>query len=251
MRAGTPLQGKRAIVTGGSRGIGRAIALELGRLGADVVVSYRERSESAEQVAEAIRKDGGEAVAIQADVADPEQARGLVEAAIQRLGGVEILVNNAGITRDVTVKKMTDDNWLEVIGTNLNGTFFTTRALLPHLLERKVPGRIINVSSIIGQTGNVGQANYAASKAGVIGFTKALALELARTGVTVNAVCPGFIDTDMLAKVPVDLRRSLEQRIPAQRFGTPEEVARLVGFLASEGAYITGQSLNVNGAMYV
>jgi acetoacetyl-CoA reductase len=238
-------------VTGGSRGIGRAIAVELAKLGCGVAISYREQGERAEAVVKELEGEGATALCLQADVSDPAQAKTLVAQTIDRLGQVDILVNNAGITRDVTVRKMTDEDWHDVIGTNLNGTFYVTRALVGHLTARKAPGRIINVSSIIGQTGNVGQANYAASKAGIIGFTKALALELARVGVTVNAVCPGFIDTDMLAKVPNEIRETIERRIPAQRFGRPEEVARAVAFLATEGGYVTGQCLNVNGAMYV
>lgn len=244
------LEGQIALVTGASRGIGRAIALELGRAGAKVVVNYAISEGAAREVVEQLQHMGREAFAIRANVRYLAEVRAMVQEILERWGRVDILVNNAGINRDVTLRKMTPEQWVEVIETNLNSVFWCTSAVLPGMLERKY-GRIINIGSVIGQMGNIGQANYAATKAGMIGFTKSAALEFARSGITVNCVCPGFIETDMVANMPEEARQRTLARIPMQRFGTAEEVAKVVRFLAEEGDYISGQTININGALYV
>ena len=242
--------GKTALVTGSSRGIGRAIAQELAACGASVAVNYVRGEVPARALCDEIQRGGGRAYAIQADVRDAAHCARLVEQALSKLGHLDILVNNAGITRDRTVRRMGDDEWTEVLDTNLTSVFRCTKAALDGMMARK-GGRIVNVASIIGQTGNLGQSNYAAAKAGLIGFTKSVAQEVARYGITVNAVCPGFIDTDMLANVPADLREKLALRIPLGRFGAAADVAKMVRFLVAEGDWITGQQLNVNGGMYM
>lgn len=242
------LKGQAAIVTGASRGIGEAIARELAYHGADVVLNYLGRRDETETVAESIRQAGGRAQVIQADVSDPESVARLFQEALAALGKVDILVNNAGITSDRSIKKMSDDDWNRVVATNLGSVFHCSRAALGHMMERG-SGSIVNIASIIGQTGGFGQANYAAAKAGIIGLTKSCALEVARYGITVNAICPGFIDTEMLKTIPTGIRESLIQRIPMKRFGMPGEIAASVRFLVTDGSYITGQCLNVNGGL--
>jgi acetoacetyl-CoA reductase len=244
------LEGQVALVTGAGRGIGRAIALELGQAGAKVAVNYSSSEGPAKEVVEQLQSAGREACAIRANVRYLDEVRAMVEEVLNRWGQVDILVNNAGINRDVTLRRMKPEQWVEVIETDLNSLFWCTSAVLPGMLERK-HGHIINISSVIGQMGNIGQANYAAAKAGAIGFTKAAALEFARSGITVNAVCPGFIETDMLAGVPEEARQRTLARIPMQRFGAAEEIAKVVRFLAEEGDYISGQTININGALYV
>ncbi|MDK2784862.1 MAG: 3-oxoacyl-[acyl-carrier protein] reductase [Bacillota bacterium] len=238
-----------AVVTGASRGIGRAIALELARLGAPVAVNYAGRREAAQEVVDLITARGGRAVAIQADVAEPAEAQRLVGEAEALLGPVGILVNNAGITRDNLLLRMKEEDWEDVLKTNLSGVFHCTQAALRGMLKRR-NGRIISIASIVGLTGNAGQANYAAAKAGIIGFTKSVAKEVASRGITVNAVAPGFIATEMTGKLPVEVQEAYRNRIPLGRFGEPEDVARAVAFLASEeAAYITGQVLAVDGGL--
>ena len=244
------LQGRSAIVTGASRGIGRAVAEELARSGARVAINYNASAEAAEALCEQLRADGCEVFALKADVSQAEDAEAFVEQAASQLGKVDILVNNAGINRDRTLRRMSNQEWEQVIDTDLNSIFYCTKAALPHMIEAG-GGQVINMSSIIGQMGNLGQANYSAAKAGMIGFTKSAAQELARFNVTVNAVCPGFIETDMLAGVPEEPRAALLARIPLGRFGAPEDVARLVKYLCSDGVYITGQQININGGMYM
>ncbi|BCV24787.1 3-oxoacyl-[acyl-carrier-protein] reductase [Gelria sp. Kuro-4] len=238
-----------AVVTGGSRGIGRAIALELARLGAPVAVNYAGRAEAAREVVELITAAGGRAVAVQADVAQAAEAGRLLAEAEAALGPVGILVNNAGITRDGLLLRMKEEDWDAVLNTNLSGVFHCTQAALRGMLKRR-RGRIVNTASIVGLTGNAGQANYAAAKAGIIGFTKSVAREVAGRGITVNAVAPGFIATEMTTKLPAEVREAYRSRIPLGRFGEPEDVARAVAFLASEAAaYITGQVLAVDGGL--
>jgi acetoacetyl-CoA reductase len=244
------LNGRVAIVTGGSRGIGAAIAKELAAQGVKVVINYNSNSEAADTVVQEIEQAGGEAFAAQADVSDAAQARVLVEETINKYGKLDILVNNAGITRDRTFRKITEEDWTKVIQVNLNSVYNMTIAALSHIQESDA-GRIINISSIIGQAGGFGQTNYSAAKAGMIGFTKSLALELAKTGTTVNAICPGFIDTEMVQAIPDEIRAQIVAKIPVRRFGLPEEIARGVLFLCQDGEYITGQQLNINGGLYM
>ena len=241
------LKEKVAIVTGASRGIGRAVALALASEGAAVVVNYANSSQAAEAVVAEITAMGSQAIALQADVAQAEQVDGLVSSVMEKWGRVDLLVNNAGIARDTLLLRMKLEDWQAVIDLNLTGVFLCTKAVSKIMLKQR-SGRIINVTSIVGEIGNPGQANYSAAKAGVIGFTKTVAKELAPRGITVNAVAPGFIATDMTAELKSD---DLLKFIPLGRYGQPEEVAGLIRFLAADAAaaYITGQIINVDGGM--
>jgi 3-oxoacyl-(acyl-carrier-protein) reductase len=238
------------VVTGASRGLGRAIAEELGRNGAKVVVNYSRSKEPAEELVQEISENGGEAIAVQADVSDPEQAQSLIDQTIERFRRVDVLVNNAGINVDRTLKKLSVEDWDKVIQVDLNSAFYTVHAALPHMMEQG-GGKIINMSSFVGEAGNIGQANYSAAKAGLLGFTKTAAKELARYGITVNSICPGFIETDMVASIPDEARDKLLKTVPLGRFGQPEEIARAVRFLVEDGDYITGQALDINGGVYI
>jgi len=243
------LNGRFAVVTGASRGIGRAIALALARKGAGVVVNYAKSSSAAEEVAEIIRNSGGRALVYRADVAEPAGATALVKAAVSEFGRIDILVNNAGVTRDSLVLRMKDEDWESVLDVNLRGAFNCIRAAAAEMVKSRY-GRIINISSVVGLIGNVGQANYCAAKAGLIGLTRAMARELGSRNITVNAVAPGFITTEMTAGLPEKIRERMLDQIPAKRFGTPEEVADIVAFLATEAAgYINGQTIAVDGGM--
>jgi len=241
------LRGKVAIVTGASRGIGRAIALELATQGASIVVNYASSSAAADNLVAEITEVGGEAIALQADVSKIDQVDSLINTAIDKFKRVDILVNNAGITRDTLILRMKLEEWQAVIDLNLTGVFLCTRAVSKIMLKQR-SGRIINIASVAGQMGNPGQANYSAAKAGVIGFTKTVAKELASRGITVNAVAPGFIVTDMTNDLKAD---EILKYIPLARYGQPEEVAGMVRFLAADpaAAYITGQVFNVDGGM--
>lgn len=244
------LNGKVAIVTGGAKGIGKAITVALAEEGAKVVINYNSSKEAAENLVNELGKEGHDVYAVQADVSKVEDANRLVEEAVNHFGQVDILVNNAGITRDRTFKKLNREDWERVIDVNLSSVFNTTSAVLPYISEAE-EGRIISISSIIGQAGGFGQTNYSAAKAGMLGFTKSLALELARTNVTVNAICPGFIDTEMVAEVPEEVRQKIVAKIPKKRFGQADEIAKGVVYLCRDGAYITGQQLNINGGLYM
>ncbi|MDP8925445.1 MAG: 3-oxoacyl-ACP reductase FabG [Actinomycetota bacterium] len=238
------------VVTGASRGLGRAIAEELGRGGAKVVVNYSRSKEPAEELVDRISENGGEAIAVQADVSDPEQAQSLIDRTIEEFNRIDVLVNNAGINVDRTLRKLSVEDWDKVIQVDLNSAFYTVHAALPHMTEQG-GGKIINMSSFVGEAGNVGQANYSAAKAGLLGFTKTAAKELARYGITVNSICPGFIETDMVASIPEDAKEKLLKTVPLGRFGQPEEIARAVRFLIEDGDYITGQALDINGGVYI
>jgi acetoacetyl-CoA reductase len=239
-----------AVVTGASRGLGKAIAEELASGGAKVVVNYSRSKEPAEAVVEQISERGGEAIAVQADVSDAEQAQKLIEQALERFNRVDVLINNAGINIDRTLRKLSIDDWDKVIQVDLNSAFYTVHAVLPHMTDQG-GGKIINMSSFVGEAGNIGQANYSAAKAGLLGFTKTAAQELARFGITVNAICPGFIETDMVANIPEEAQQKLRKQVPLGRFGKPEEVARAVRYLIEDGDYITGQSIDINGGIYI
>lgn len=243
------LSGKVAIVTGGSRGIGRAVSIALAEAGADVAVVYAGNRQGAEETVAGIEKRGRRGIMIQTDVSRADQVDSAVKQVLDTFGRIDILVNNAGITRDNLVLRMKEEDWDRVIDTNLKGTFLFSKAVIRTMMKQR-SGRIINIGSVVGIIGNPGQANYVAAKAGVIGMTKSMARELASRGITVNAVAPGFIETDMTAVLGDEVRNQILSQIPLARFGSPEDVAAAVRFLASDDAkYITGQTLNVDGGM--
>lgn len=243
------LSGKVAIVTGGSRGIGRAVSIALAEAGADVAVVYAGNRQGAEETVAGIEKRGRRGIMIQTDVSRADQVDSAVKQVLDTFGRIDILVNNAGITRDNLVLRMKEEDWDRVIDTNLKGTFLFSKAVIRTMMKQR-SGRIINIGSVVGIIGNPGQANYVAAKAGVIGMTKSMARELASRGITVNAVAPGFIKTDMTAVLGDEVRNQILSQIPLARFGSPEDVAAAVRFLASDDAkYITGQTLNVDGGM--
>ncbi|GGH74848.1 3-oxoacyl-[acyl-carrier protein] reductase [Pullulanibacillus pueri] len=243
------MKDKVALVTGASRGIGRAIALALGHQGVKVAVNYAGSESRALEVVEAIKAAGSEAIAIQCDVADSQAVQEMVKQVTETFGSIDILVNNAGITRDTLLMRMKEDDWDSVLNTNLKGVFNTTKAVSRPMMKQK-QGKIINVASVVGIIGNAGQANYVAAKAGVIGLTKSSARELAARNITVNAVAPGFIATDMTDELPEDVKETMLSQIPLSRFGDPEDVADVVLFLASDASsYMTGQILRIDGGM--
>ena len=244
------LEGRRALVTGAARGIGRAIAKALASEGADIALNYQSSEADAISLADELTSSGRKTLLLKGNVGERSTWTSMIAAVTQTWGRLDILVNNAGITRDKTLRKMLDDDWLAVLKTNLNACYFGVSAVMPMMIEQKY-GRIINISSFVGQAGNFGQANYAASKGGIIAFTKTAALELAKYNVTCNALAPGFTETGMLAKVPEQVRTQILARIPMGRFATPEEIAKAVLFLAADGDYITGQQINVNGGVYM
>jgi 3-oxoacyl-[acyl-carrier protein] reductase len=243
------LTGRKAVVTGASRGIGRAIALALAQEGADVAVNYMASEARAQEVVQAIERLGRRALAVQADVSDFPDTFRMAQAVLAAFGTVDILVNNAGISSDKTFVKMDHAAWRRVLAINLDGVFNCTKVFVDPMLKQSY-GRIVNITSIIGQIGNFGQANYAASKAGVTAMTKSLAKELASKGITVNAVAPGFIETEMVESIPEKVRHRLLEQVPLRRFGTADEVARAVIYLvSSDGDYITGEELSMNGGL--
>ncbi len=243
------LKGRTALVTGGSRGIGRAIALALAEEGADVAVNYTVSEAGAQDVVETIRKMGRRAILARADVSDYPDTFRMAHSVLTDFGHLDILVNNAGVNSDKTFVKMDHASWRKVLAINLDGVFNCTKVFIDQMLDRSF-GRIVNITSVIGQIGNFGQANYAASKAGVAAFTKSLAKELAGKGITVNAVAPGFVETEMIAAIPEKVRDKLLGQIPLKRFGSPEEVARAVVYIvSSDGDYITGAEVSINGGL--
>ncbi|KUP08636.1 3-oxoacyl-ACP reductase [Bacillus coahuilensis m2-6] len=243
------LHNKVAVVTGASRGIGKSIAIKLAELGADVVVNYAGSEEKAKEVVSTIEVLGKRAVSFQCDVSNSESVKEMMEFVIKEFGRIDILVNNAGITRDGLLMRMKDQDFDDVIDTNLKGVFLTTKAVTRQMMKQK-SGRIINISSIVGVMGNAGQSNYVAAKAGVIGLTKSTARELSSRGITVNAIAPGFIQTDMTDQLSEDVKNAMLKQIPLGRFGAPEDVANMVGFLAGEQAgYMTGQTFHIDGGM--
>ena len=245
------LESRIALVTGASKGIGEVIAISLAKAGAKVAVNYHTGAESASRIVETIAASGGEALAIGGDVSQEDQVDSIVKRIIQSWGRLDILVNNAGITRDKLLLRMSADEWDKVISVNLRGVYLSTKSVLPHMIRQR-HGRIVNMSSVVGLSGNPGQANYAASKAGIIGFTKSMAREVASRNITVNAVAPGYIITTMVQKLPEDVQKGILARIPMSRFGTPEDVAEVVTFLCTDGAgYVTGQVIGIDGGLAV
>ena len=241
---------KVAIVTGSSRGLGRAIARELAEHGCKVAINYYQSQELAEQLLAELKDKGQEAICVQAGVAHPDEVQRLIDTTVKEFGGLDILVNNAGVNRDRTIRRLSVEEWREVMATDLDSVFYCTYAAVPHMIERG-GGRIVNISSIVGQMGNLGQSNYAAAKAGIVGFTKAAAQELARFNITVNSLCPGFIETDMVINLTKEVQQALIAKIPLGRFGKPQEVAQITRFLVTEGGYVTGAQININGGMYM
>ncbi|QDU56841.1 3-oxoacyl-ACP reductase FabG [Aeoliella mucimassa] len=244
------VDGRTALVTGASRGIGRAIALELAREGAKVAINYSHNEAKAVEVADAVAALGGQSMIVQANIGNSSEARGMVQRVANEFGHLDVLVNNAGITRDSMLPKMTDDQWVEVVSTNLNGCFFCTSEAIP-IMTRQSYGRIVNISSMNGQIPAMGQANYSASKGGIIAFTRTAAAELVRSGITVNVVSPGYTDTDMFNAVPDVIQAQIKGKIPMGRYAQPEEIAKAVLFLVADGDYITGQQINVNGGAFM
>ena len=240
-----------ALVTGGNKGIGKAICMHLAEHGCRVACGYGHDRKAAETYEKEFREKGYEGNIYQCDVIEPDQIVAMVEQVVRDFGRIDILVNNAGITSDKTVLKMEAGDWQKVLRTNLSSCFYLSKAVLPHMLKQNY-GRIINISSVIGLSGNIGQANYASAKAGLFGFTKTLALETARKGITVNAVAPGFVKTEMTDKIPREVIEKTLEHIPMRRFAEPHEISRVVVFLAQEGSgYITGQLYGINGGLYM
>lgn len=245
------LEGKTAVVTGGTRGIGKAIALKLADLGANIVINYRSSGKVVEEVIKEIEDKGVRAIAVQGDVSDFKEAENIVKSAIHTFNSLDILVNNAGITADGLIMRMKEEDFDKVIQVNLKGAFNCIRHTTPYMVKQRY-GKIINISSVVGITGNAGQSNYAAAKAGIIGLTKSTARELAARGINVNAVAPGFIQTDMTEVLSDKVKESSLNNIPLKKFGKPEDVGELVAFLASDkSSYITGQVINVDGGMVI
>ncbi len=245
------LENKTAIVTGGSRGIGKSIALHLASLGANIIVNYNNNFAAANEVVKEIESMGREALAIKADIGKSSDVDKFINTVYEKFNSIDILINNAGITRDNLLMRMKEDEWDEVLNTNLKGAFLMTKSIIRKMIKRK-KGKIVNITSIVGTTGNAGQSNYSASKAGLIGFTKSIAKEVASRGIQVNAIAPGFIRTDMTDALPDNIKKELLNNIPANKLGRPEDIANMVGFLSSDlSDYITGQIIHIDGGMYM
>ncbi len=244
------LKGKIALITGGSRGIGKSISKRLASQGATVVINYTQNETAAENTKKEIEESGGQAFASKFDVSDFDKVHQEIDKIIEKFGGLHILINNAGITQDTLLMRMKEEDWDSVISINLKGIFNCTKAVTRNMFKQR-EGRVVNLTSVVGEMGNAGQTNYAASKAGIIGFTKACAREMAPRGITVNAISPGFIKTDITDELTEDLKKDYISRIPMNRFGTPEDIAGAVSFLVSEDAtYITGEVFRINGGIY-
>jgi NAD(P)-dependent dehydrogenase (short-subunit alcohol dehydrogenase family) len=239
-----------ALVTGGARGIGRAIALELAARGAIVAVHYRTSAAEAEALGSELRDRGAEGFLVQGNVASKDESRRVVESVLEKFKHVDILINNAAISREKTMLKMSDADWSEVLNNNLNSTFFCTRAVLPAMIEKKF-GRIVNIASFAAQSGAIGQANYAASKGAIIAFTKTVAIEMAQYNITANVISPGYTATEIVAGLPARVLAEITSKIPLKRLAEPQEIAKAVAFLVTDGSYITGHQLNVNGGIYM
>lgn len=245
------LKDKTAIVTGGSRGIGRAISLQLASKGANVVVNYNKNARAAEEVVKEIETSGGKALAIQADVGNSNEVDSFVKKVVDKFGSIDILVNNAGITADNLLLRMKEQEWDDVLTTNLKGAFFMTKAVIRKMIKNK-KGKIINITSIVGSSGNAGQSNYSAAKAGLIGFTKSIAKEVAARGIQVNAIAPGYVETKMTDSLPEKIKDDLINMIPAKKIGKPKDIANMVMYLSSDlSDYITGQVIHIDGGMYM
>lgn len=243
------LDGKVAIVTGGSRGIGRSTAIKLASLGADVIINYTSRPDAADEVIRLIKENDGKAIAIKADVSNLHEVKDMMKRVVDTYGKIDILVNNAGITKDNLILRMSEEDWDDVINVNLKGAFNCIKEASRYMIRNRY-GKIVNVASVIGVVGNIGQANYAASKAGIIGLTKSAAKELSSRGINVNAVAPGFIDTEMTRVLKDDIKSEMLKAIPLGRFGTPEDVSNVIAFLVSSFSdYITGQVIHIDGGM--
>jgi acetoacetyl-CoA reductase len=245
-----PLQDKVALVTGAARGIGRAIALELASRGAAIAIHYKSSAAEAEVLSADVQALGVDAFLVQGDVSSKEDSKRVMQSVMDKFKQIDILVNNAAISRDRILSKMTDADWTAVLNTNLNGTFFCTRAALPSMIQRKF-GRIVNIASFVGQTGSAGQANYAASKGAIIAFTKTVAIEMAQYNITANVISPGYTATEIVTGMPARARQEIEARIPLKRLADPREIAKAVAFLVTDGGYITGHQLNINGGIYI
>ena len=245
-----PLQDKVAVVTGAARGIGRAIAVELASRGASIAIHYRSSGPEAEALAADLESVGVDSFVVQGDVSSKEDSKRVMETVMEHFKHVDILVNNARINRDRTLSKMTDADWSAGLNTNLNGTFFCTRAVLPSMMQRKF-GRIVNIASFVGQSGSAGQANYAASKGAIIAFTKTVAIEMAQYNITANVISPGYTATELVIGMPKRALQEIEAQIPLHRLADPQEIAKAVAFLVTDGGYITGHQLNINGGIYI
>ena len=245
-----PLAGQIALVTGGSRGIGKQIAIDLAKLGAYIAINYNNNNQSAELVKNEIIDNDGNAEIYQCDVGNNSEVTKMMDLIQEQMGNIGILVNNAGISRERTVRNMSLDEWKDVIDTNLNSVFYCSKLVIPQMIENK-KGTIINIASLLGQIGNIGLANYSASKGGVLAFTRGLALELARHNITVNSICPGWIKTDMTDRIPEQLKQGILTSIPLKKFGEPEDISEMVSYLILKGSYITGTQIHINGGLYM